>query len=225
MKFFLVFLCLFSEVLIYSNPHKIISRACATSLLPKAVSTMRSHANIQNIQRSIIPHRKIKGIVVEGTDCSGKTTLMDVLKSRLCHLGWDIVNLGHRDGNQFDRYMSHYLHADKVIFDRGHFSEIVHGNLWRAGHGMSTKEVNDLNEYVFTNFLVIFVHAPEEILKERYYARAFNQIIKSDELAIVQSRLAALLTHPYVLKYDSSSLNERDVMVEKVLLLLNNTQA
>jgi len=217
MKFFPLFLCLFSEILIYSNHHKFLSLTYGSRLLPAIVENIMH----PSMQPSFIPHSKIKGIVVEGTDCSGKTTLMDALKNRLCYLGWDVVNLGHRDGNQYNRYISQYLKADKVIFDRGHFSEIVHGDLWRGGHGMSTKEVNNLNEYVFRNFLVVFVHAPEEILKERYYSRLYDQIIKSDELAVVQSRLAALLTNPCVLKYDSNSLTGRDDMVEKVLLLLS----
>jgi thymidylate kinase len=162
----------------------------------------------------------IKGIIVEGSDCSGKTTLIDALQDQLSHSGWEVVNLGHEDGGQFKRYMNSYIHADKAIFDRGHFSEIVYGGLWRGGHGMSTQEVNALTEYVFNNFLVIFAHAPEDILIQRYYSRSYDQIINSDELTVVQSSLADLLTHPNVLQYDSTSLISCDAMVEKVMSIL-----
>ncbi len=141
----------------------------------------------------------IKGIIVEGSDCSGKTTLINILHGHLSHSGWNIVNLGHEDGDQFERYMNSYMRADKAIFDRGHFSEIVYGDLWRGGHGIKTQKVDALNEYVFKNFLVIFVHAPEEVLKERYCSRQYEQIIKGDELARVQSRLANILNHSSVL--------------------------
>jgi hypothetical protein len=117
--------------------------------------------------------------------------------------------------------MSLYINSDKVIFDRGHFSEIVYGHLWRGGHGMSNQECSLLDQYVFNNFLVVFAHAPKEVLKARYHARSYDQIIKDDELAVVQSRLARLLTHPSVLRYDSISLIARDIMVNNILLLLN----
>jgi thymidylate kinase len=162
----------------------------------------------------------IKGIIIEGSDCSGKTTLIDELKKRLSYSGWDIINLGHENRDQFKRYMNWYINSDKAIFDRGHFSEIVYGDLWRGGHGMSTKEIDALNEYVFNNFLVVFAYAPEDVLKQRYHSRSYDQIIKSHELAIVQSHLENLLTHPNVLKYDSTSLIARDTMVEKILLLI-----
>lgn len=116
--------------------------------------------------------------------------------------------------------MNSYVHAHKAIFDRGHFSEIVYGDLWRGGHGMSTQEIDALNDYVYSNFLVVFAYAPEDILKERYHSRSYDQIIKSDELAIIQSRLKVLLAHPNTLKYDSVSLIARDAMVEKILLLI-----
>ena len=114
----------------------------------------------------------IKGIIIEGSDCSGKTTLIEALKDRLGHLDWQIINVGHEPTNQFDRYMSLYINSDKVIFDRGHFSEIVYGHLWRGGHGMSHQECSLLDQYVFGNFLVVFAHAPEEVLKTRYHARS-----------------------------------------------------
>ncbi len=160
----------------------------------------------------------IRNIIVEGSDCSGKTTLIDALHDRLSHLGWNIINLGHEDGDQFKRYMNSYVNAHKAIFDRSHFSEMVYGDLWRGGHGMSTQEISDLNDYVYSNFLVVFAYAPENILKERYHSRSYDQTIKSDELGIVQSHLAALLTNPRVLKYDSTSQIALDVTVKKILL-------
>jgi len=163
----------------------------------------------------------IKGIIIEGSDCSGKTTLVRALKSPLSHSGWDVADLGHKNGNQFDRYMDQYVNANKVIFDRGHFSEVVYGDLWRGGHGMNEWERLFLDEYALNNFLVIFAHAPEKMMKERYNSRSYGQIIEEDELAIVQSRFASVLKHPNVLHYDSSSLAALDAIVEKVLSLLD----
>ena len=164
----------------------------------------------------------IKGIIIEGSDCSGKTTLVRALKSPLSHSGWDVADLGHKNGNPFDRYIDHYVNSNKVIFDRGHFSEVVYGNLWRGGHGMSEWEHSFLDEYVLNNFLVIFAHAPEKILKERYNSRSYGQVIEENELSIVQSRFASALNHPNVVQYDSSSSASLDAIVEKVLSSLNS---
>lgn len=86
---------------------------------------------------------------------------------------------------------------------------------------INTEEVNDLNEYVFTNFLVVFVHASEDTLKQRHHSRTYDQIIESYELAIVQSRFEALLKYPHVLKYDSATFIACRVMVEKILLMIS----
>ena len=165
----------------------------------------------------------IKGIIVEGCDCSGKTTLVNALKVPLSRSGWDIAVLGHREEPQFDRYMRAYTNADKVIFDRGHFSEIVFGNLWRGGTALSLWEQSFLNTYVFENFLVIFVQAPASILKDRYNARSYDQTITQEELGFVQSQFSVLLEHslPNVFCYDSSKANSLEYTVNKVLDLLD----
>ncbi len=110
-----------------------------------------------------------------------------------------------------------YINVHKSIFDRGHFSEIVYGDLWRGGHGMSAQEIDALNEYVFNNFLVIFAYAPEDILKKRYHSRSYDRLLKVMNLQLFNHILTALLTQPHVLKYDSTSLIVRDAMVEKIL--------
>lgn len=163
----------------------------------------------------------IKGIIVEGSDCAGKTTLIQSLKVSLSHSGWDISILGHREVPQFDRYMKAYTNANKVIFDRGHFSEIVYGDLWRGGNAIGSWEQSFLNSYVFENFLVIFVQAPIKTLKERYSAREHGQTVTEQELELVQARFASLLSHQTVLCYDASSPASLDSFVKKILNVLH----
>ncbi|MHA7877900.1 MAG: hypothetical protein ACX93T_03195 [Bacteroidota bacterium] len=46
------------------------------------------------------------GIIIEGSDCSGKTTLVNRLRSQLSPQGWYSLSVSHRSMNQFDRYFN-----------------------------------------------------------------------------------------------------------------------
>ena len=71
---------------------------------------------------------KISKIIVEGPDCSGKSTVVERIKNMLC---WDSKSLHHKEGNQFLRYLREYVLNENVVFDRAHFSEEAYSHLWR----------------------------------------------------------------------------------------------
>ena len=60
-------------------------------------------------------------VFIEGPNGSGKSTLADYVKNLL---RWDQLNLHHRDGDQFRRYLAEYG-RDKTVFVRAHWSEAV----------------------------------------------------------------------------------------------------
>ena len=64
----------------------------------------------------------IKRIIIEGPDCSGKSTVVDRVKNEL---RWDSKSLHHREVYQFYRYLKEYSSANQIVFDRSHFSEIL----------------------------------------------------------------------------------------------------
>lgn len=159
----------------------------------------------------------IKGIIVEGCDCSGKSTLIRTIKTTLSRAGWETADLGHKDvESQFDRYLNKYLSADKIIFDRGHFSEAVYSQAWRGGSSFNGWELNFLNEYVLKNFIVIFAYTLPEILKQRYLDRAYDQTILYDELEDIQQKFSQLLNHPNVIQYNSLDHNALNVVCAQI---------
>ena len=158
----------------------------------------------------------IRGIIVEGTDCSGKSTLIDHLKADLSRSGWDSCDLCHRNGNQFERYLQAYANADRMLFDRGHFSEIVYGNLWRGGQHFEPWQIEYLHDIALSDFLVIFVHAPEEELVERYRSRHYGQIIEVEELSRVQRAFGSVLDDDRVIQYDAVSRDNLQKVVNRV---------
>jgi thymidylate kinase len=156
---------------------------------------------------------KITQIIVEGPDCSGKSTVVDRIKNML---RWDSKSLHHKSGNQFKRYLKEYALNDNIVFDRSHFSEIVYSTLWREGNHFSKKENNILNEIVSNNTLVIFTCPSLSTLRTRYNNRNFKQQIQLQELE--KSRrlfIKTLKNIPHIL-YFSNDYGELDNLLKKV---------
>jgi len=150
-------------------------------------------------------------ILVEGPDCSGKTTLVERLKNEL---HWDAKALHHLEGNQFQRYLREYALQEKVIFNRGHYSEIAYGQLWRGGNPFSLREQNILDEICQQNMIIIFAAPPLEVLQQRYRQRNFPQQIKYEELGMVRDNFCRLMQHSPHLLYQSSSYQELQSLLE-----------
>lgn len=144
-----------------------------------------------------------QAILIEGCDGAGKSTLARHLRQALPDGGWDLVSMGHRPGDQCRRYMVAYSSANRTIFDRGHFSEVVYGDLWRKGEHFTNAELLFLNEYVLSRFVVILALAPPDTLRERWRLRG-EQKIREGELLEVQQRFESLMTDKRVIRYDST---------------------
>ena len=116
----------------------------------------------------------ITRIIVEGPDCSGKSTLVDRVKNSL---RWDSKSLHHVEGNQFERYLKEYANNKNTVFDRSHISEIVYSILWRGGNPFAESEQKILDEIVQCNTIVIAALPSEEKLRERYISRKYDDQI------------------------------------------------
>jgi len=161
----------------------------------------------------------LKVILVEGPDCSGKSTVVERLKNML---HWDSKALQHQEGNQFQRYLREYAHADKVIFDRGHFSEEVYSLLWRKGSPFSVQEKDILAALCQQMMLIIFVCPPVEIMKRRYRQRLFQQQIKFGELEPSRILFCEVMrTIPHIV-YTSQNYEELDLLLNRIKEVMPN---
>ena len=158
-----------------------------------------------------------KQILVEGPDCSGKTTLVERLKNEL---HWDAKSLHHLDGNQFKRYLREYALQERTVFNRGHFSEMAYGKLWREGDPFSEAERNILDQICEQNMIVIFANPSLEVLQQRYLQRDFPQQIRSEELRIVQQYFSELMANVPHIPYQSSCHQELDSVIQNVVRLV-----
>lgn len=157
---------------------------------------------------------KINKIIIEGPDCSGKSTVVERIKNSL---RWDSKSLHHIEGNQFDRYLKEYAFAERVVFDRAHFSEEVYSILWRDGNPFSEKEKQILDSLACYRALIIFMCPDLEIMKERYRKRNFQQQIKLEELQKSRELFLERLANIPHLLYESKDYAELDKLLERVL--------
>jgi thymidylate kinase len=164
-----------------------------------------------------------RGVIVEGSDCSGKTTLVKRLKADLSIAGWDVLYMGHKPGDQFKRYMRTYLEADGLLFDRGHFSEVVYGDSWRGGRHFAEWERTLLDDVVRENFIVVLCTAPATLLRERYYARDYAQSGSAQELETLQNRFLDTVAPVATIVYESTSVDLLERAVRDVLDRLPRT--
>jgi hypothetical protein len=160
---------------------------------------------------------RMRGVIVEGSDCSGKTTLVKRLKASLSEGGWDVLDMGHKPGDQFKRYMSTYLNADGLLLDRGHFSEIVYGDLWREGSHFAAWERSLLDDIAREEFTTVLCTAPPEILRNRYAERNYLQVAGSNELEILQEKFIETLAPHRPVMYESITPASLDRAVEEIL--------
>ncbi len=155
----------------------------------------------------------IAKIIIEGPDCSGKSTLADRVKNMLF---WDAKSLHHKEGNQFKRYLQEYVLGEQVVFNRAHFSENVYSRLWRGGSPFLEQERIILNSICAIDTLTILALPSLEVIQQRYEARKFPQQIKYEELKPCRELfLEELKDFPHIL-YTAKDYEELDATLKTV---------
>ena len=155
----------------------------------------------------------VNKIIIEGPDCSGKSTLVDRIKNVL---RWDAKSLHHVEGDQFNRYLSEYVSANNTVLDRSHFSEIVYSDLWGRSRPFTKEEGRLLDFASQRNSVIIFACPTLEIMESRYKKRKFDQQIKFEELEKSRNLFIDTLNGIKKLAYFSRDFEELDNLVFKV---------
>lgn len=156
---------------------------------------------------------RINKIIVEGPDCSGKSTFVERLKNML---HWDSKSLHHIDGNQFERYLKEYVLNKNLVFDRSHFSEIVYSKLWKRKTPFVKEEFEILNSLIGLDSLIVFVCPDFEVLEKRYNNRNFEQQIKFEELEKSRKLFIEIFEGIPVIIYKSKDYEELNSLLIKI---------
>jgi hypothetical protein len=79
--------------------------------------------------------------------------------------------MSHKDGDQFKRYFGVYLDADRLLIDRGHFSETVYSRVLGRAQPFAPWEQARLDRMAREDFITILCTASSSLLWRGYLAR------------------------------------------------------
>lgn len=127
-------------------------------------------------------------IILEGVDCSGKTTFAQSLSEKT---GFEIVK-----GSSFEisklgadgmyQFMSDLLKRKDIIIDRLYLSNIIYGE--KYGYPMMTEEqYASLSNMVDLFSLVVYLHAPVGVIQYRMLKRG-DDMIEIDDIEDILNR-------------------------------------
>jgi len=133
-------------------------------------------------------------LIIEGTDLSGKTTIIEKI-GKFYNTGFTLKN-NFKPKNKLNsaEIYNHYWHIinlleeeDFVILDRFFPSQAVYSYM-RGLDELSFSQIIELDEYASThNYLYVYVDTPLPILLERYRDRGDEHITEKD-LEVLRQR-------------------------------------
>lgn len=164
-------------------------------------------------------------LVVEGTECAGKTTLISEVRRRI---PLDVKYLGHRPGcDQFQRYLVEYASASQCILNRSHISETIYASINDRPPSFSELQSELLDGILLTTAVLVHCFAPTSVLVERLTTRSNLQPVIPDSLEELNSaflshvdRLEAHADAPTIIRYSSTGDHLPRVLAQIEELLL-----
>jgi thymidylate kinase len=162
-------------------------------------------------------------IVLEGSDCVGKTTFANMLAEKTGYevvrgSSFEIAELG-ADG-MFEHMMG-LLDKGNVIIDRFFYSNLVYGKLFN--YPMMTEEQYDmLVDKLDSNALLVYLHAPESTITYRMANRG-DDMIKADNIKDIlngyMDELYGEFRPKFKLTLDTSiaDMNMATVMINEII--------
>ena len=166
----------------------------------------------------------MKGVIVEGIDCSGKSSLIKVLKYKLKNQGgFDVKELEHVNNiQQYKRYMFEYVTSQRILFDRSHISEVVYGKILRSNNPFSDEELMILNQVVNLDYLVVYAKPSYDDFVDRMKKTRDSQVIKAESYNSIIEGFEEIMKFFNPIIYSSKSFEELEVISNKVVHNLSN---
>jgi len=116
-------------------------------------------------------------IIIEGPDCSGKTTLAKRI-SEYYNNELDIVHCTGHDPKDYDFYLQ-LMKKKNVVYDRHFIGEMIYPAIFDRKPCLTNREFNKLKTFAEVNNIpVIVVAPPEEVLMKRLDEERPNEEIE-----------------------------------------------
>lgn len=165
----------------------------------------------------------MKGLIIDGIDCAGKTTLANSVKFRLKKYGgYDLKGLEHKTcESQFDRYLYEYATNNRIIFDRSHISEVVFGKLLRNNIPFSNVELKVLNDIINLKYVFVLGIPLYNEFCDRLERNKQIQVIEKEQYHAIVNEFEVAAKNINHIVYASQSIEELNEIVEAIILKLS----
>ncbi|MEK7432848.1 MAG: hypothetical protein AABZ74_06935 [Cyanobacteriota bacterium] len=165
------------------------------------------------------------GVIVEGIDCAGKSTLIKNLKFNLKKLGgYDVRELEHIDTlNQFQRYLREYAYGERVLFDRSHISEVVFGKYLRSNKPFDSEQLTILDLIVKNSYILVVAIPSIEDFKKRMLETKNIQVLNNTDYDNVVSLFDLVTSKIPHMKYSSANLEELNTLINIIISKLRGS--
>lgn len=162
-------------------------------------------------------------IVLCGNECNYKSTIAEKLHSKL---GYEVVKGSSfeyaTNGNDvLNKRMISFAEMDNVILDRFIYSNLVYASLKKDYSILTPEQVKNIEDMIREKAIIIYLHAPSEVLVKRLEERG-DEYIKSDELKginEVYEQVMSNVENMYLFDYDTSKMDSEKIANQIVSLV------
>jgi thymidylate kinase len=132
-------------------------------------------------------------IVLEGSDCVGKTTFANMLAEKT---GFEVVKgssfeISELGADGMFKHMMELLDQKDIIVDRFFYSNLVYGKLFNYPM-MTPEQYDELVEKLDKNALLLYLHAPESTITYRMANRG-DDMIKAENISDILNEYTNVL--------------------------------
>lgn len=159
--------------------------------------------------------------IVVGTDCSGKTSLVDML-SDITEFkvvkGSSFQDSQCTQNELFDKFLE-FTKLDNVIFDRFTFCNEVYAEMYDDFAMLSDKQRRFIEQEMKDKATIIYLYADDEVLEQRFNIRG-DDYVPLDKIKYAKGKYEESLSKVKdleVIKFDTGKMTTKEI-VEQILL-------
>ncbi len=159
--------------------------------------------------------------IVVGTDCSGKTSLVDMLSDITEFKVVKGSSFSHSQCTQdelFEKFLE-FTKMDNVVFDRFTYCNEVYAEMYDDFAMLSDEQRRFIEQEMKNKATIIYLYADDEVLENRFNSRG-DDYVSLDKLKYAKGKYEKALhkvEHLEVVKFDTGKMTTKEI-VEQILL-------
>lgn len=159
--------------------------------------------------------------IVVGTDCSGKTSLVEMLSDITEFKILKGSSFQHSQCTQeelFEKFLE-FTKLDEIIFDRFHICNEVYAEMYDDFAMLSDEQRRFIERKMKDKATIIYLYADDEVLEKRFNSRG-DDYVSLDKIKYAKGKYEKSLSKVKdleVVKFDTGKMTTKEI-VEQILL-------